>query len=683
MAPKNVNRGNTPSGSWNTSNGHSRRSMASWSSNWRRPISSSELSCQCNVKLLPTYLNCPYGLFGYVCFVSCWNWETLCIVRLRSKPCRWEFGYVRQPELIHAFVYGKDGPQIVSWMDLMKDVDLCKYAFGSGEGLAPTDLTELANNMGNDDQVMVMQTISQVQAAAELVEAQERQTWCELPLREVAYALAKGHGQRGSRSRKRNKFDRSIHLHRSGRKGQRFGPGSSGQTGAKTWPPTSRCRSSSQQPRQCPWRVGRLSHTEAIAGASFEDQRAALRHWPSKSRRNSQQPRQCPWRVGRLSHREGIAGASFEDQRAALRHWPSKSRKNSQQPRQCPWRVGRLSHTEGLTGASSEDRGAALWHWPSRCRINSQQPWRCPWTLGRPSHAEGIAGASFEDHRAALRRWPSKSRRSSQQPQRCPWILGRPSHRKAIAGASLDDSRTALRPWPSRSRTNSQQPRQCLWWLGRLSHKEGLAGASFEDQRAALRHWPSKSGRNSQQPRQCPWSLGRVSHKEGLAGASFEDQSAALRSWPSRSRTNSQQPRQCSWRVGRLSDNEGLAGASFEDQRAALRHWPSRSRSISQQPRHSPWSLGRPSHREGIPGASFEDINRALWSWPSTCRYCPAESWCCVISPVLCHPLNVSWSCSYLVSCGNLELQDFDHRISQSYAVVASNKRHPLGRRMV
>ena len=135
---------------------------------------------------IPTVL---YGLFGYVCFAS-WNWETLCI-RLRSKPCRWEFGYVRQPELIHVFVYGKDGPQIVSWTDLMKDVELCNYAFGSGEGLA-TDLTELANNMGNDDQVTVMQAVSKIQAAAELVEAQERQSWCELPLREVAYALAKG-----------------------------------------------------------------------------------------------------------------------------------------------------------------------------------------------------------------------------------------------------------------------------------------------------------------------------------------------------------------------------------------------------------------------------------------------------------------------------------------------------------
>ena len=139
-----------------------------------------QLSAQCQVDP---------DISRLVWFAS-WNWETLC-VRLRSKPCRWEFGYVRQPELIHVFVSGKDGPQIVSWTDLMKDVELCNYAFGSGEGLAPTDLTELANNMGKDDQVTVMQTVSQVQAAAELVEAQERQSWCELPLREVAYALAK------------------------------------------------------------------------------------------------------------------------------------------------------------------------------------------------------------------------------------------------------------------------------------------------------------------------------------------------------------------------------------------------------------------------------------------------------------------------------------------------------------
>ena len=55
----------------------------------------------------------------------------------------------------------------------MKDVELCNYAFGSGEGLAPTDLTALADNMGKDDQVTVMQTVSKIQAAAKLVEAQD------------------------------------------------------------------------------------------------------------------------------------------------------------------------------------------------------------------------------------------------------------------------------------------------------------------------------------------------------------------------------------------------------------------------------------------------------------------------------------------------------------------------------
>ena len=79
--------------------------MASWSYNWWRPISSSELSWQRNVKLIPTYPG--------------------------QSPADGSSANVRQPELIHVFVYGKDGPQIISWMDLMKDVELCNYAFGS------------------------------------------------------------------------------------------------------------------------------------------------------------------------------------------------------------------------------------------------------------------------------------------------------------------------------------------------------------------------------------------------------------------------------------------------------------------------------------------------------------------------------------------------------------------------
>ena len=53
----------------------------------------------------------------------------------------------------------------------------------------------------------------------------------------------------------------------------------------------------------------------------------------------------------------------------------------------------------------------------------------------------------------------------------------------------------------------------------------------------------------------------------------------------------------------------------------------------------------------------------------------------CVISPVLCDPLNVSWSCLYLVSLGNLELQHFEHQISQSYTVLALKKRNPLAQK--
>ena len=35
----------------------------------------------------------------------------------RSKACRWEFGYLRKPELVHVFVWDIQGPRIVSWKD--------------------------------------------------------------------------------------------------------------------------------------------------------------------------------------------------------------------------------------------------------------------------------------------------------------------------------------------------------------------------------------------------------------------------------------------------------------------------------------------------------------------------------------------------------------------------------------
>ena len=55
---------------------------------------------------------------------------------LRSQACRWEFGYVRKPELVHVYVpSGDKSPgRIVKWEELMEDVELCKQLFGEALG---------------------------------------------------------------------------------------------------------------------------------------------------------------------------------------------------------------------------------------------------------------------------------------------------------------------------------------------------------------------------------------------------------------------------------------------------------------------------------------------------------------------------------------------------------------------
>ena len=54
------------------------------------------------------------------------------LVLLRSKACRWEFGYVRQPQLVHVYLPGGDKSpgRIVKWEELMDDAELCRRLFG-------------------------------------------------------------------------------------------------------------------------------------------------------------------------------------------------------------------------------------------------------------------------------------------------------------------------------------------------------------------------------------------------------------------------------------------------------------------------------------------------------------------------------------------------------------------------
>lgn len=104
---------------------------------------------------------------------------------LRSKACRWEFGYIRKPELVHVYVpSGNNSPgRIVKWEELMEDVELCRQLFG--EALGRT----IQGNLDAEDPTM-QGTFTQLQKMAETAEEQEHQAWCELPFRQLAYNFA-------------------------------------------------------------------------------------------------------------------------------------------------------------------------------------------------------------------------------------------------------------------------------------------------------------------------------------------------------------------------------------------------------------------------------------------------------------------------------------------------------------
>ena len=103
---------------------------------------------------------------------------------LRSKACRWEFGCIGKPELVHVYVpSGSKSPgRIVKWEELMEDVELCRPLFGEALG---------RTFQGNLDAEDTMQgTFTQIEKMAETAEEQEHQAWCELPFRQLAYNFA-------------------------------------------------------------------------------------------------------------------------------------------------------------------------------------------------------------------------------------------------------------------------------------------------------------------------------------------------------------------------------------------------------------------------------------------------------------------------------------------------------------
>ena len=145
----------------------------------------------------------------------------------------------------------------------MKEVELRNYAFGSGEGLHqqiwPDRPCKRHGEPGNHDQVTVMQTKKEL----------------------LGRALNQSSPQQFLKIREQQ----------------------------RTWGTGE------------PWPGHGDADKEGIAGASFQDERATLWRWSSRSRTNPQQPWQCPWSLGRPSYKEGSAGASLENQRAAEQHF--------------------------------------------------------------------------------------------------------------------------------------------------------------------------------------------------------------------------------------------------------------------------------------------------------------------------------------------------------------------------
>ena len=344
-------------------------------------------------------------------------------------------------------------------------------------------------------------------------------------------------------------------------------------------------------------------HKEGLAGASFEDQRAALRHWSSRSCRNSPQPWQCPCSLGRPSHTERLDGASplaslavckglpnlaltiqklqqlstdspvpmepwetMAQRRACWSElWRSKSstsaltiQKLQQLSTDSPVPMGlweTIWHKEGLAGASFEDQRAALRHWSSRSCRNSPQPWQCPCSLGRPSHTERLDGASLSSLQQVFL-CARVSQFGPDHPEVAATLNGLASAHGAL-GDYMAQRRTCWSElWRSKSSTSAliiQKLQELSTTLSMpmypwktLPHRKTwwsepkLAPTSLSVCKGLpIWPWPSRSCSNSQRTRQCAWSLGRLWHKEGLAGASFEDQRAALRPWPSKNCSNS------------------------------------------------------------------------------------------------------------------------------------------------
>ncbi|CAE7379822.1 ANK1 [Symbiodinium sp. CCMP2592] len=98
----------------------------------------------------------------------------LTIGYLRSPDSARDFGFLRRPELVHVLVLSDQGPEIVSWRELMKSPGLFRRAFG-----------QLQDEGALEEVAEILET-----RAAELQERNESEhPWCMLPVYEVICAL--------------------------------------------------------------------------------------------------------------------------------------------------------------------------------------------------------------------------------------------------------------------------------------------------------------------------------------------------------------------------------------------------------------------------------------------------------------------------------------------------------------
>ena len=111
---------------------------------------------------------------------------------LRSKACGWAFGYMRKPELVHVFLFGREGPQILRWPELVESPRLCRRGFGAAPWYCDPALVGLQDLRRKFAETRSLPTSERQYESpvSELAEAEYRAR-CELPCWEVGYALTR------------------------------------------------------------------------------------------------------------------------------------------------------------------------------------------------------------------------------------------------------------------------------------------------------------------------------------------------------------------------------------------------------------------------------------------------------------------------------------------------------------